>query len=59
MGAEEQDGTFQLGQVLLEGFHLLRSTVGKGEDIKCKRNIFLSAVIVKRDFLHLLAIKCQ
>jgi hypothetical protein len=39
-------GGFQLLEILLEVFHLLGSTTGKGKNIKCQDDIFLAAVLV-------------
>jgi hypothetical protein len=38
-------GCFQRFQVLLEVFHLLRSTTGKGEDIERQDDVLLAAVV--------------
>src|SRR5246127_5125645 len=44
-------GGFQLLQVLLEVFHLLRSTAGEGKDIKCQHHILLASAVAETHLL--------
>jgi hypothetical protein len=39
--------SFQLLQVLLEVFHLLRSTTGKSEHVESKRDLLLAAILAQ------------
>src|SRR5579872_148373 len=52
-------GAFQLAQVALEGFHLLGSTPGKGENIKRQHHVFFAAKIAQRDLFQVVPVKGQ
>src|SRR5205823_3978191 len=50
-------GSFQLLQILLEVFHLLRSTTGKGKNIKGQHNLLLAAILTERDLFEVMAVE--
>src|SRR5437588_5294710 len=50
-------GGFQLLQVLLEVFHLLRSTAGEGENIKGQDHVLFSAVVAEGNVFQFLPIE--
>jgi hypothetical protein len=52
-------GTLQLHQILLEGFHFLRSTPSKSKNEECEGDVLLSSVVAQRNFLKILAIESE
>src|ERR1019366_2013839 len=50
-------GSFQPLQVLLEVFHLLRSTTGKSEDIERQNDVLLAAVVAQLHVFEVVAVK--
>src|SRR5579885_369319 len=50
-------GGFQLCQILLEVFHLLRSTTGKSKDVEREHHILLAAVLAERHVVEFMTIK--
>jgi len=50
-------GSFQLLQILLEVFHLLRSTTGEGKDVEGKNDVLLAMVLAEADVLQFLAVE--
>src|SRR5450631_347032 len=50
-------GSFQRFQILLEVFHLLRSTTGKSEDEERQNNVLLSAIVAQLHIFPVVAIK--
>ena len=43
--------SFQLFQILLEVFHLLRSTTGESKDVERKHDLLFTAILAQADFL--------
>src|SRR5580700_11192837 len=50
-------GRFQRFQVLLEVFHLLRSTTGKSEDIERQDDVLLAAVVAQLHVFEIIPVK--
>src|SRR5579859_2164379 len=50
-------GSFQRLQILLEVFHLLRSTTGEGENIKSQDDVLLAPVVAQLDVFQIVAVE--
>ena len=50
-------GSFQLFQILLEVFHLLRSTTGKSEDVERKHDLLLAAILAESHIFEFVTIE--